>query len=988
MEHMSDKQEPHTTRLYRAEDDDSLREVAHTLAVGGDVAEVMLRIALNAMTVARSESSYVERIDFARGEVEVVVAVGPGAPPVGTRVPYPGSLAEEVIESRKPEVVDNVALAQRSIGKVLAESCGPCTALVVPLLSEGAALGALILMRRPEEPAFNPEEIERLQGMADMGALALRRVLLLEESERRREELEQSEHRFRLLVTAVQDYAIFMLDPQGNIVSWNEGAARINGYREDEVLGRHFSLFYTREDRARNHPQRELEIATETGSYEEEGWRLRKDGSRFWTHVLITAVRDERGEMVGFAKVTRDLTGQRAAEEERRRGEQRYRALYEDNPTMYFTLDAEGLIAEVNPYGAEHLGYTVGELVGQPVLRIVAPEDRTVFLQYFARCLDEPDQVHRLEFRKRHKSGPDVWVREITRAVRDTDGRWMVLAVCEDITDLVRVEERLRFHTSVLQAQNEALADGLVVVAPDGTILTHNRAFLEMWAVPPDVIGGGFDESALEWASSQVMDPEAFRERIEFLYAHPDRTSRDEVLLRDGRIIDRFGGPVKGPNGEYFGHLWAFRDITRRRHAELAQRRGEESQNFLLEAGRVLAGSIDYETTIRNISELLMPRLADWCVIDLLNEEGGIDRVAVVHADPGKARIAEEYQRLYPPNPEAAEGVAKVIRTGQPEVIPELPDSLLQAVAVDEKHLGILRELGFRSALLVPLVAHDRVLGAITLIASDSGRRYGPEDLSLVEVLAERVALSVEQARLYREAQQATQIRDEVLSIVSHDLRNPLNTILMSAGFLLDTAPAEERRASFKQLQIIRRQAHQMNRLIQDLLDVARIEAGRLPIEKEPVKPRMLISEAIESHQPLAAEKGLQLRCHAPDDLPLLEADRERLLQVFGNLIGNALKFTPEDGSITVDAEEREDEVEFRVIDTGQGIPPEELPRLFERFYQARHTRRGGAGLGLAIAKGIVEAHGGCIRVESEVGVGSRFSFTLPVAASGGASGS
>jgi signal transduction histidine kinase len=620
----------------------------------------------------------------------------------------------------------------------------------------------------------------------------------------------------------------------------------------------------------------------------------------------------------------------------------------------------------------------VAELVGQPVLRVVAPDDRTLFLQFFSRCLDTPGEVHRLEFRKKHRNGADVWVREITRAVQGADGRLIVLNVCEDITERVQAEEQLRFQTSVLQAQNEAMVDGLVVVAPDGRIITYNQAFVQMWGLP-DIVGGGPDADTLHWAASQVLDPEGFRERIEYLYAHPDETSRDEVMLRNGKILDRFGGPVRSPNGEYYGHLWSFRDITRRRQAEQAQRKSEERQQFLLEAGRLLATSIEYETTLQNISNLLVPRLADWCVIDVVEDEGEIKRLVVAHADPDKEEVTEEYQRLYPPKHDAREGVAKVIRTGEPQLLPEISDALLQALAVDENHLRALRDLGLRSGMIVPLIAQDRVLGAISLIASESGHRYGPEDLELAEVLAERVALSVENARLYREAREATQIRDEVLSIVSHDLRNPLNTILMSAGFLLETAPPGDRRAGSKQLEIIRRQANQMNRLIQDLLDVARIEAGRLPLEKEPVKPRMLISEVIDNFGPLAEDKSLRLRCHAPDDLPLLQADRERLLQVFGNLIGNALKFTPEGGVITLDAERHDGVVEFRVIDTGQGIPAEDVPRLFERFYQARHTRRGGAGLGLAIAKGIVEAHGGCIRVESEVGVGSKFSFTLPV---------
>jgi PAS domain S-box-containing protein len=825
-------------------EDEALPEVAHRLAMGDDLAVVIQQIARTALDAVPADGAYVERIDFAAGEVEAVASLGRVAPPLGLRVPYPGSLAEEVIESRQPEIVDDVAMERRPIGRVLQELCGACTALVVPLISEGTALGALILLRLPERPRFTPGETDRLRWMADMAALALRQALLRDEAGRREGELRRSEDRFRLLVTAVRDYAIFMLDTEGRIVSWNEGAERIKGYREEEVLNRHFSLFYTPEDRHGGRPQAVLEQAAREGSYEEEGWRLRSDGTRFQAHVLITAVRDSAGELVGFAKVTRDLTERRIADAARRREEQRYRALYLDNPSIYISVDAEGEVVDVNPYGADYLGYEVEQLVGTSVFRVIHPDDRSAFRDHIARCIATPGEVNRLEFRKLRDGDTAVWVREISRAVADSEGRPIVLNVCEDITERIRAEEQ---------------------------------------------------------------------------------------------------------------------------------------QRFLSESGRSLATSIEYETTLQNISNLLVPGLADWAVIDLLEDSGKICRLAVAHADPTKADLADEYQRRFPPMPDAPEGVAKVIRTGRPELLARIEPALLQAISFDDDQLRILKELGLCSAMIVPMVAHDRVLGAITLAMADSGRRYGPDDLALVETLAEQVALSVTSARLYREARQATQIRDEVLSIVSHDLRNPLNTILMSAGFLLDTSPPEERRAGGKQLEIIRRQAHQMNRLIQDLLDVARIEAGRLPVETHPVLPRRLLGEALEGLRPLARDKGLRLRCDAPDELPMLEADRERLLQVFGNLIGNAIKFTPEGGTITVDAKQGDGAVEFRVADSGEGIPPEDVPRLFERFYQARRARRGGAGLGLAIAKGIVEAHGGSIRVQSELGAGSTFSFTLPL---------
>ena len=252
------------------------------------------------------------------------------------------------------------------------------------------------------------------------------------------------------------------------------------------------------------------------------------------------------------------------------------------------------------------------------------------------------------------------------------------------------------------------------------------------------------------------------------------------------------------------------------------------------------------------------------------------------------------------------------------------------------------------------------------------------DDLAVAEELAGRAALAVENCRLYVESRQATRTRDEVLRIVAHDLRNPLNTIGLSAGLVREILPhgmAGERR----QLDIIERSVGRANRLIQDLLDVARMEAGRLTVNQAPVETGLLIREAVELHRNLAAEKSVRLDTDVRPDLPPVSADRERVLQVFANLIGNAIKFTPDGGRVTVRAEGVDGRVRFSVTDTGPGIPEQQLRRLFDPFWQARAGVEG-AGLGLPIARGIVEAHGGRMDVMSEVGVGSTFSFTLPVA--------
>jgi signal transduction histidine kinase len=279
--------------------------------------------------------------------------------------------------------------------------------------------------------------------------------------------------------------------------------------------------------------------------------------------------------------------------------------------------------------------------------------------------------------------------------------------------------------------------------------------------------------------------------------------------------------------------------------------------------------------------------------------------------------------------------------------------------------------------MCVPLVASGRPIGALTLVTSGSGRRYDEADLSLAADVARRAAIVVEHARLFHQAEQATRARDDILTVVAHDLRNPLNTVTMAISLMLETTPIE-RTQERRQQEIVRRAADRMNRMIQDLLDVKRMESGRLTIETRPEAAETIVNDTIDMLRPLAAGSSIIMEASIAPNLPPVLADSARIQQVLSNLVGNAVKFTPRQGRVTVTAEGTDGEVRFAVIDTGPGIPPEQLPHIFGRFWQAKPSDHRGIGLGLAIAKGIVEAHQGRIWVESHVGLGSTFYFTLP----------
>lgn len=400
-----------------------------------------------------------------------------------------------------------------------------------------------------------------------------------------------------------------------------------------------------------------------------------------------------------------------------------------------------------------------------------------------------------------------------------------------------------------------------------------------------------------------------------------------------------------------------------REHAEQEERRVA----FLAAAGEELAASLDYEQTLATLARLVVPNLAEVCTIDIVESEGALRRVAVAHRNP------EDEVELA-----ATVGVTRR----------EVPEALVTIMQSREVHLvgpssGLLQWVtgeerdGTRNIILLPLVSRGQSIGIVCAVSPES-RKFASGDLPLFAELGRRASLAADNARLYLESQQAVRAREEVLAIVSHDLRNPLSAITLGASLLKmsDSIEGEDR----EHVETLDLSARRMSRLIADLLDVTRLEGGKqLPIEPAPVRVSELLREAYELFKAQAAASEITLSVQETD--AVVQADRHRVLQVLSNLIGNSMKFTPPNGIITVRAEQRDErEVLFTISDTGPGIAREHLGDIFSPYWQAKRAERLGAGLGLPIAKGIVESHSGRIWVESEPGDGTRFYFTLPLA--------
>ncbi|AMW05469.1 sensor histidine kinase [Gemmatimonas phototrophica] len=414
--------------------------------------------------------------------------------------------------------------------------------------------------------------------------------------------------------------------------------------------------------------------------------------------------------------------------------------------------------------------------------------------------------------------------------------------------------------------------------------------------------------------------------------------------------------------------------------------KSEERQKLLATAGWVLAASLDVESTMATIAELPVPLLGEWSLLELLTPDGAMRRAAATHVDPHRhedtAALLSKIAEPLDLEPTAASS-ARVAHEAEAQRITDIK-AWLGANFPDASSRSRAESLGASAVLLVPLRAGGRAIGALHLVRTRPGVAHSLEEQHVADQFAGLAALALENARLYQQSRSAVRERDEMLAIVSHDLRNPVNAIVMLTGAVLKReppyagAPEDAAPMARDEVEAVRAAARQADGLIQDLQDVSRISAGRLRVERRRVPAGDILKECADMFEPVMEDAALRFVRQVESDLPVILADRHRLQQVLSNLLGNAVRFTPHGGEVVLTATRLEDMLRISVRDSGPGVAPDDVPRLFERYWQAPRLLRAGSGLGLYIAKGIVEAHEGEIGVESEVGKGAEFWFTVP----------
>jgi PAS domain S-box-containing protein len=775
--------------------------------------------------------------------------------------------------------------------------------------------------------------------------------------------LRHSEEEFAQLVAGVRDYAVFLLDREGNVLTWNSGAESIKGYEASEIIGSHFSCFYPPEAVSAGWPAHELEVAAATGGFEDEGWRIRKDGSRFWANVVITALRDQRGQTRGFLKITRDLTERKQNEERLRLSEERFRLLVEGvKDYAILMLGPAGNIATWNA-GAERLyGYRGDEISGQHFSRFY-PADAIqrgwpdLELRRARAEGQFEDQGWRIK-----KDGTQFWANVVITAMRHENGTLLGFSkVTRDLTAKKQAEETERrlieeeaTRLAVEEVSREierqrqqlhvtlsSIGDAVLVTDEHGTVTFMNPVAVKLTGWETDDAAG----RPLQ---------EVFRVRNENTHEAVDNpVSR---VLQEGTVvglgnhtvlvskngteipIDDSGAPIRDEAGNIVGVVLVFRDVTEtRRDVEARLRLAaivESSDDAII--GQTLDGGI---SSWNKGAE----RLFGYTALEIIGRP-----------------------------------LSVLVPGDHPDELPVIMEKIKRGEYIEHFETERVRKDGSRMQMSLTISpvrnAEGEIIGASKIARDITERKRAERALRRSEAgfrqLAE--ALKEEDRR-----------KNEFLALLAHELRNPLAPLRNGLEVLRLAGNAG--RSGEEARTMMERQLQQLVRLVDDLLDLSRISQGKIGLRKAPLTLRAAVVSAIESSRPLLDEKGDELIVNLPESPIYIDGDKARLAQVISNLLNNAAKYSSPRGQISLTVTGEDGEALINVRDKGIGIPAHLLPRVFDMFMQIEgslNRSQGGLGVGLTIVRRLVELHGGSVEARSEgEGRGSEFIIRLPTVA-------
>ncbi|HEX2912735.1 MAG TPA: PAS domain S-box protein [Chloroflexia bacterium] len=763
---------------------------------------------------------------------------------------------------------------------------------------------------------------------------------------------------------------------------------------------------------------------------------VRELGSNVF-ELWMTPVRDNQGLVSGIIGLGSDITARVLAERQLRESEENYRSLAEVIPQLIWRTDPNGYVNYYNQRWYDYTGQTPEEAEGNGWQTIIHPDDQQSTRQHWNEAV-EKGELYNIEYRLRGADGTYRWFLARGLPMKDASGQIKVwFGSSTDIDELKKSRER----TALLQAVTEALSQSLSRVEVARIILEQGLSAVNASAGSVmQLVGEAGNELSKGEAYLEILTAVGTTEETttQWGYLRIDQTNIPAFdAVRSGKSIwiEDISNPLwqtRYPsllNLQYAGDRKAFalvplklkeqtlgvlnfsfdspryfeeaekamllalaqqcaQSLERARlyEAEQDARAKAEAASqrfaFLARTGDALAASLDYEVTLQTVARLALPDFADYCIIDLIEEENNsLKRLAVAHVDPVKEQLMWEVQRLYPPDMQSKIGIPRALQTGKPEFVAMIEPDMLKPFSQNEEHLKVLLELAPVSGISAPLISGDQNIGVISLAYSDSGRMYHPSDLELVTELARRATLAIENARLYRREQEAITLREEFLSIAAHELKTPI-TSLKGYAQLANREIAKgsnlELNRIKRALEVIDRQSDKLANLVAQLLDVSRLVLGNLSLDYMWGDLRKIAEEVVADARLTTSAHTLSV--DGPEAVPL-RIDPVRIEQVLTNLVTNAIKYSPQGGPVEVElkAFPESKTVQLSVTDRGIGINPEHRTRIFERFYRVNtEERTAGFGLGLYISYQIVQLHGGNIMVELPQGGGSRFVVTLP----------
>ena len=805
--------------------------------------------------------------------------------------------------------------------------------------------------------------------------------------------------------------AVIEWDENFQISGWSPAAQKIFGWNATEVLGKHFSECNFIGDGDVEDVQSAIYSLKkqQAGCNVVRNSNYDKCGNLVHCEWYNSAFYSDSGQLISVLSLVLDVTERFKFMEVLRQSEERFRIAAESASDLIYEWDIETGIVLWFGHVDEHLEYEKG---GFPRTRaawnsILHSEDRDRVQAAVDRYLSAPDSSATPFFQEyRVQCLFGRWLHWIDRgkAVFDKQGNpWKWIGAISDISDRKEAEEQrnqalAREQTARHEAEAseqlyrvlaEAIPQIVWTARADGWLDYYNQRWFEYTGLSlEETQGWGWQpvlhpddlENCLERWNESVQTGETYEVEYRF-----KRASDGAYRWHLGRAL-----PVRDADGNVLKWFGTCTDIDDRQ-------RSATTADFRARALALLSSaSLDYQEALQGLADLAVPGLGDWCCVHLIEADGSIGLQAVAHSDPNKVALLWQIDRRLPVDPDGRHGVAKVLRTGEPKLYPEIPNWAIEAVVSDRDLLLALHSQTPLSAICVPLIARGRTLGAISLLCGESGRRCGEGDLVLLSDLARDAAVAIDNARLYREAAEANRIKDEFLATLSHELRTPLNAILGWVQILRQRQLSAEKTAVA--LETIERNARLQTQMIEDLLDVSRIVSGKVCLKLRPVDLVQIVETAVKALSPDAEARGVELACVYGEGASILRGDATRLQQVVWNLVSNAIKFTPPGGRVEIRLSEEGEprsagsamlsvspvhSVAIAVSDTGIGISKEFLPFVFDRFRQAdsSHTRNyGGLGIGLAIVRHLVELHGGTVWAESPGhGLGSTFGVRLPI---------